>query len=137
LPRVRLSLMEKRAIEIIKKAGDEGVLQSDLWKMLGTDSREGSRIAIRLERKGFIQREPTVHAGKKTYRLRLIKRPPRKISIATVKGCPCFVCPDLTKCGIGHFINPVTCKKLTSWIIEQIATQSIREEMKGNEKVEG
>ncbi|RLE52224.1 MAG: Lrp/AsnC family transcriptional regulator [Candidatus Methanomethylicota archaeon] len=125
--------MEKRAIEIIKKAGDEGVLQSDLWKMLGTDSREGSRIAIRLERKGFIEREPTVHAGKKTYRLRLIKRPPRKISIATVKGCPCFVCPDLTKCAIGHVINPVTCKKLTTWILEQISSQLEESERRGND----
>ncbi|HID15303.1 MAG TPA: transcription factor TFIIIC, partial [Candidatus Atribacteria bacterium] len=67
MPRIRLSLMEKRAIEIIKKAGDNGVLQSDLWKILGTDSREGSRIAIRLEKKGIINREPTIHEGKKTY----------------------------------------------------------------------
>ncbi len=121
LPRIRLSLMEKRALEIIKKAGDEGVLQSDLWKMLGTDSREGSRIAIRLEKKGIITREPTVHAGKKTYRLRLIKRPPKKISIVSVKGCPCFVCPDLTKCGAGYTVNPITCNKLTTWIIEKIS----------------
>jgi len=119
MPRIRLSLMEKRAIEIIKKAGDNGVLQSDLWKILGTDSREGSRIAIRLEKKGIINREPTIHEGKKTYILRIIKRPPKKISIVTVKGCPCFTCPDLTRCGVGQPINPISCEKLTKWLIEQ------------------
>ncbi len=124
MPRIRLSLMEKRAIEIIKKAGEKGVLQSDLWKMLGTDSREGSRIAIRLEKKGLISREPTIHAGKKTYILRLIKRPPKKISIVSVKGCPCFVCPNLTRCGIGQPSNPISCNKLTAWIIEKVMEES-------------
>ncbi|HDO20603.1 MAG: hypothetical protein NDF53_03080 [archaeon GB-1867-097] len=121
MPRaVRLSQMERKAIEVIRKAGEKGILQSELWKILGTDSREGSRIAIRLEKKGLINREPAVYAGKRTFKLTLIKREGRKVSIENVKGCPCFTCPNLTRCGEGQNITPIKCEKLTDWIMKNI-----------------
>lgn len=117
---VRLSEMEKKAVDIIGRAGNNGILQSELWKILGTDSREGSRIAIRLERKGIITREPIVHDGKHTYNLKIIKREPKRILISSIKGIPCFTCPILMKCGPGGEITPIDCQKLYEWIINQV-----------------
>ena len=129
MPRtVRLNQTERKAVEILRKRGEEGVLQSELWKILGTDSREGSRIAIRLEKKGLIKRVATVHSGKRTYKLTLIKREPKKISIVSVKGCPCFICPDLTRCGKGQKITPITCQKLTEWILSKVAEEEAKNE---------
>lgn len=46
-----------------------GILQSEVWKRLGTNSREGSRIAIRLERRRLIQRERVLSNGRWSLRL--------------------------------------------------------------------
>jgi len=116
---MRLSEMEKKAMEIIGRAGEEGILQSELWKKLETDSREGSRIAIRLERKGFIIREPVVHEGKHTYKLKIVKKERKKISISTVKLIPCFSCPIIMKCGQGGEINPAICQKMSEWLMHE------------------
>ncbi|MCR6669519.1 MAG: hypothetical protein NDF51_05925 [archaeon YNP-WB-040] len=125
---VKLSELEKKAIEIIIKRGENGIMQSELWKILGTDSREGSRIAIRLEKKGFVTREPIMHEGKHTYILKIVKKEPKKISISSVKGIPCFTCPIITKCGQGGEVNPITCQKMTDWIMSQV---------EGMEEIEG
>lgn len=116
---MKLSEMEKKAMEIIGRSGEEGILQSELWKKLETDSREGSRIAIRLERKGFIIREPVVHEGKHTYKLKIVKKERKKISISTVKAIPCFSCPIIMKCGQGGEINPVICQKMSEWLMHE------------------
>jgi DNA-binding MarR family transcriptional regulator len=36
--------------------GKDGILQSELWKELNLTSRDGSRLAIRLERRSLIRR---------------------------------------------------------------------------------
>ncbi|RLE63869.1 MAG: transcription factor TFIIIC, partial [Thermoprotei archaeon] len=46
--RRRLSDLEKRIIEILETAGDEGLLQRELWNILGIDSRSGMRVVARL-----------------------------------------------------------------------------------------
>ncbi|MHA1132336.1 MAG: hypothetical protein ACTSQQ_16235 [Candidatus Helarchaeota archaeon] len=38
----------KDAYEVVRAAGNKGLLQSDLWRSLGTNSREGSRIATNM-----------------------------------------------------------------------------------------
>jgi len=45
-----LSEIEERALKMVREAGE--ALQCDLWKALNVSSREGSRITLRLERKG-------------------------------------------------------------------------------------
>ena len=67
--KVTLSELEKKALKLIIEAGDEGLLQQDLWKLLGIDSRDGSRIALRLAKKRLIYRELVSIKGRKTYRL--------------------------------------------------------------------
>jgi len=47
--------LEKKAMELLRQSKD-GVLQSDLWKSLKISSREGSRLVLRLMRKGLVRR---------------------------------------------------------------------------------
>jgi len=52
----KLTNLEERAIRLLLKHQKEGLLQSELWHKLGVTSREGSRIAIKLEKKGMVKR---------------------------------------------------------------------------------
>ncbi len=116
---VSLTPLEKKAYEIIRKSGKNGILQSELWRRLGVDSREGSRIALRLVKKGLIEREPVIHNGKRTYRLMLKEEKGLEVDIDSVINIPCFICPDHLRCGEGSYLNPVTCPKLTRWILNE------------------
>jgi len=59
--------LEYKALHFIVNMGSQGVLQSDLWRKLGASSREGSRIALKLENKGLIRREKELFGGRWTY----------------------------------------------------------------------
>lgn len=107
--------LEQRALDIIIKSGEKGILQSDLWREINATSREGSRISIRLENKGLIYREPELSKGRWTYRL-FSKRQP--ISIDSILDCPCISCEEISRCGAGGRFSPNDCEKLTHWILE-------------------
>lgn len=49
--------LEQKALQLIMNSGEEGLLQSELWRKMEASSREGSRISIKLEKKGLIYRE--------------------------------------------------------------------------------
>jgi DNA-binding Lrp family transcriptional regulator len=53
----------------------EGILQSELWKELGVDSRKCSRIVKKLEEAGLIERIEFKKDGIKTYLLRARRQP--------------------------------------------------------------
>lgn len=53
----------------------EGVLQSELWKELGVDSRKCSRIVKKLEESGLIERIEFKKEGLKTYLLKAKQMP--------------------------------------------------------------
>jgi len=117
--------LEAKALEIIKAHGDEGIYQHELWKTLGLDSREGSRLALRLLKKGLITREPTVHKGRRTYKLFIAKRSKQTVTvdikIGSVIEVPCFSCKNLERCHSGGFFDPTTCPVLASWLASKIA----------------
>ena len=52
-----------RVYKLVVEHGNEGVLQSELWKKLNLTSRDGSRLAIRLEKRGMIKREKILVFG--------------------------------------------------------------------------
>jgi len=106
-----------KALEIIRKAGPQGILQRDLWKSLNVSSREGSRIALALEKRGLIIREPVTQECWKTFRLVAISNDLR-VSLETVEGCPCFSCMNLSRCGSGQQISPENCEDLTEWLLK-------------------
>ena len=114
-----LTPLEQKAYDLILKHGDKGILQSELWKKLGIDSKEGSRITLRLLKKGYIQREPVIHAGRKTYRLLPLKKIKEEISVKGFIDVPCFSCTDYVRCSNGSYLNPACCPKLTLWLISE------------------
>ena len=116
----RMTPLEKRAYELILSAGEKGILQSDLWRLLGIDSREGSRIALKLVKKGLIERESVVHNGRKTYRLIVKRAVLPKIDVDDVMDIPCFTCPMYNRCGGGSLLSPASCKLLTEWLLNEV-----------------
>ncbi|MEM4699529.1 MAG: MarR family transcriptional regulator [Candidatus Nezhaarchaeales archaeon] len=108
-----MSEVEQRALRIVEDAGE--VLQCDLWKALNLSSREGSKVAARLERKGLIRREPLIHNKRKTYKIVLASQKAR-VTVDDVISCPCFSCPDIEQCAPGRPISPGRCSMLTKWL---------------------
>ena len=113
--------LEQKALHFVVSTGYDGVLQSDLWRELGASSREGSRVAIKLEEKGLVRREKELREGRWTYRL-FPKRLPA--SIENITDCPCLMCPDSGRCDPTTTISPKDCSRLTEWIISLDAADS-------------
>jgi len=108
--------LEQRALQIITSSGNKGMLQSELWRKLGASSREGSRIALKLESKGLIRREKELCNGRWTYRL-YPKRLPA--SISSIEDSPCMLCPESQRCGPVGAVTPQNCSKLTEWLLRE------------------
>ncbi|HUX99431.1 MAG TPA: hypothetical protein VMV49_07760 [Candidatus Deferrimicrobium sp.] len=112
---------EKDAYEVIRTAGSKGLLQSDLWRSLNTSSREGSRIATKLERKGLVRRSKELCEGRWTYRLYVDEKTQiSEVLWCTLDECPCFTCLNLAQCGQGHSIAPTNCLPLDQWLVVQV-----------------
>jgi hypothetical protein len=114
---------EQKALKLIFEAGEEGLLQSELWKLLDISSREGSRMAKKFEEKEQVSREKVLNNGRWTYQLFSKKE---VVTLDSVEGCPCLICPEVDKCFKGGSTDPTTCLDLTAWIdprIEQPVTQ--------------
>lgn len=105
--------LEHRALQFIMNTGFDGILQSDLWRKLGASSREGSRIALKLEEKNLIKREKELRNGRWTYRLYPRRLPARIDSIIDV---PCLMCPDNSRCDPSSVTSPQSCDRLTEWL---------------------
>jgi len=106
--------LEQRALQFVMNTGFDGVLQSELWRELRASSREGSRIALKLEEKGLIRREKELQGGRWTFRL-FPKRLPA--SIETISDCPCLMCFDASRCDPAGATSPQHCEKLTEWLL--------------------
>lgn len=106
--------LEQRALQSIMNTGFEGVLQSELWHELGASSREGSRIALKLETKGLIRRDKELREGRWTYRL-FPKRLPA--SIDSIADCPCLMCQETSRCDPSSAVSPKNCERLTEWVL--------------------
>jgi len=105
--------LEQKALKIIAGEGEEGVLQSKLWSKMGASSREGSRISIKLEKKGLIHRTRELSNGRWTYRLYSSRKP---LSMDSIVGCPCLTCEESILCESEGSVSPNTCEKITEWI---------------------
>ncbi len=107
--------LEQRALQLIMNTGHDGLLQSDLWRKMGASSREGSRVSIKLEKKGLVYRERELSNGRWTYRLYSKRQP---VSIDSILTCPCLTCGQSIRCGAGGRLSPNECDTLTHWIFE-------------------
>jgi DNA-binding Lrp family transcriptional regulator len=82
----------EEALKLIQ-SNPEGVLQSELWKRLGVDSRKCSRIVKKLEDDGLIERSEFRKDGIKTYLLRARQMPVNPCDLlAGDELIPCISC---------------------------------------------
>ena len=99
---------------IVTKSGDEGIFQSDLWKKMKLTSRDGSRLALKLERQNMIKREKVLENGRWTYKLKIAHAP---VSTQSIEAAPCLICPVESKCTLDGEISPRTCPLIEQWVI--------------------
>lgn len=100
-------------LNLILGLGNEGILQSELWKKMKADSREGSRTIIRLEKRGFIERKKELHDGRWTYRV-FAKH--KLSTIDSILDIPCAACDFESRCSEDSSISPTKCLMLTEWL---------------------
>ncbi len=106
--------LEQKALQLVMNAGEQGLLQAELWRNVDASSREGSRISLKLERKGLIRRDKELSNGRWTYRLFSMRQP---VSIDSILLCPCLTCEESIRCGAGGKVSPNDCSILTDWIL--------------------
>ncbi len=83
---------EEEALNLIQSQ-PEGVLQSELWKLIGVDSRKCSRIVKKLVDCGIIERIEVRENGVKTYLLKVRKCPAHpSLLMAGDELIPCIGC---------------------------------------------
>jgi len=114
LEKTDMDKMCNRVCEIIADYETDGVFQSELWKKLKLSSRDGSRLALKLERMGMITREKILEKERWTYKL-IIKKIP--ISTKSLEGAPCLTCPVESKCSLDSEISPKTCQLIEDWVL--------------------
>ncbi len=106
--------LEGKVLNIIMRSKD-GIVQTDLYRMLNISNREGSRICLKLESWGLIKREKVLHKERWTYKLYSTRRVPK---IDSLKGSPCFACQYFNKgCASGSVVSPERCELLDKWIL--------------------
>ena len=117
LEKTDMDKMCNKVCEIIAEYENNGVLQSQLWKKLKLSSRDGSRLALKLERMGMIMREKILEKERWTYKL-IIKKIP--ISTKSIEGAPCLTCPVESKCIIDGEVSPKTCQWIEDWVMIEL-----------------
>jgi len=113
-----------KVTEMIASYATKGILQNILWRKLKLSSRDGSRLALKLERMGNITREKILENGRWTYLL-LIKKIP--ISTKSIENAPCLVCPVEGKCSTDGEISPKTCVYIEDWVLTELKTKKRHE----------
>jgi len=114
IEKVDMERLTNKVCDILAERESDGMFQSELWKKLKLTSRDGSRLALKLERMGTITREKLLEKERWTYKLILKKTP---ISTQSIVNAPCLVCPVEQKCSLEGEISPRTCQLIEDWVI--------------------
>jgi len=117
LEKTDMDKMCNRVCEIIAGYESDGIFQSQLWKKFKLSSRDGSRLALKLERMGMITREKILEKERWTYKL-IIKKTP--VSTKSIEGAPCLTCPVEAKCSLDGEISPKTCQWIEDWVMIEL-----------------
>lgn len=104
---------------------DNGIIQSELWKKFKLTSRDGSRLALKLERMGIITREKILENKRWTYVLKIKKTP---VSTESIENAPCLVCPVEQKCSLEGEVSPKTCSWIEDWTIAELSKPKKKKE---------
>ena len=115
--------LKTTVLELVAKRGDNGIFQSDLWKKLKLSSRDGSRLALKLERHHLIKREKILENGRWTYKLKIAHVP---VTTQSIESAPCLICPVETKCTLDGEVSPRTCPLIEQWVITELSTKKTK-----------
>ncbi len=118
--------MEKLKITVlglVAKRGDNGMFQSELWKKLKLSSRDGSRLALKLEREHLVKREKILEDGRWTYKLKIAHVP---VTTQSIESAPCLICPVESKCTLEGEISPRTCPLIEQWVLTELSTKKTK-----------
>jgi len=118
IEKMDMEKLTNKVCDIVAKYETNGMLQSELWKKLKLTSRDGSRLALKLERLGIISREKILEKGRWTYKL-IIKKTP--VSTESIEEAPCLTCPVEQKCSLEGEISPRTCQLIEDWVLIEIS----------------
>ncbi len=116
IEKVDMERLTNKVCDILAERESSGMFQSELWKKLKLTSRDGSRLALKLERMGTITREKLLEKDRWTYKLILKKTP---ISTQSIENAPCLVCPVEQKCSLEGEISPRNCQFIEDWVIAE------------------
>ena len=119
IDKTNMDRLANRVCEIIISYGTDGMLQTELWKKLKLSSRDGSRLALKLERLGMITREKILEKGRWTYK-QIIRKAP--VTTKSIENPPCLVSPEESKCSLNNEISPKTCQYIEDWVFVEIKT---------------
>jgi predicted DNA-binding transcriptional regulator len=108
--------LTSKVYKVVVEHGADGVLQSELWKELTLTSRDGSRLAIKLERRGMVRREKVLDDGRWTYKLTPLKIP---VETKSIEDVPCITCPYESKCTLTGVVSPLSCPWLHEWVVNE------------------
>ena len=103
-----------KSFRIIIDNGKDGILQSKLWKELDLTSRDGSRVAISLEKRSLIKRQKILQNGRWTYKLFAARLP---VGTQSIDQVPCLTCPVEHMCSVDAPYSPNNCNLIEDWIL--------------------
>jgi hypothetical protein len=120
--------LEQQAIAVISESENE-VLQSELWKVLGVDSRKCSRIVKKLLDMNRVERVEHRQDGIKTYRLIACRGPvDPNLLLAGDDLIPCIACE--LECNVEE------CPLLLDWMFQLAICAALPEDEGGNDESE-
>lgn len=104
-------MVEEEILELIRSR-KEGILQSEIWKLMEIDSRKCSRAINKLLKEHLVRREPELADGRNTFRIFSVQSDEpsdrHKKLLAGTMFSPCTGCT--LEC------IPETCYQLDEWI---------------------
>jgi len=121
-----MSKLEERAIKLLMRYEGSGILQSELWHKLGVTSREGSRIGIKLEKKGFVKRVREFANDRWTRRLVPLIR---KMDMQVLDGVPCPSCVYNNVCGPLGEPYYRACQLIEDWVKRLVVSAETEEKV--------
>jgi len=115
--------LKTTVLGLVAKRGDNGMFQSELWKKLKLSSRDGSRLALKLERQHLVKREKILENGRWTYKLKIAHVP---VTTQSIESAPCLICPVEPKCTLEGEISPRTCPLIEQWVLTELSTKKVK-----------
>ncbi|SMH71615.1 transcriptional regulator [Candidatus Nitrosotalea okcheonensis] len=115
--------LKTTVLGLVAKRGDNGMFQSELWKKLKLSSRDGSRLALKLERQHLVKREKILENGRWTYKLMIAHVP---VTTQSIESAPCLICPVESKCTLEGEISPRTCPLIEQWVLTDLSTKKAK-----------